>query len=152
MTGASSLSTDSVDGPSSSTDLTLDEPLESWLERREKRRDSRRREELRPSISGPSGAGLGGSEFSGRVLLLYLLWEEELGMSEAGSERVIRSWDEWTPEKRFVVLPLMSPISEGWREEEDARWRLSREVEELGTYEVSLGRAPSAYVEVTRSV
>lgn len=61
---ASSLSTDSVDGPSSSIDLTLEEPLESWLERRENRRENSLRVELRPSISEPSGTGLGGSEFS----------------------------------------------------------------------------------------
>jgi len=56
-----------VDGLSSSRERTLEDPLEeSWLERREKRRDRRRRVELRPSCSPPSGTGLGGRALSGR--------------------------------------------------------------------------------------
>lgn len=70
----SSLSTDSVDGLSSSTERTLEDPLESWLERRENRRDKRRRVELRPSGSPPSGAGLGGSDASG--LLRGVVYQE----------------------------------------------------------------------------
>lgn len=71
----SSLSTDSVDGLSSSTERTLEDPLEeSWLDRREKRRDKRRRVELRPSGSPPSGAGLGGRDASG--LLRGVLYQE----------------------------------------------------------------------------
>lgn len=55
--------------------LTLDEPLESWLERLENKRENSLRVELRPSISGrlvASGVGRGGSEFSDRELLYHL--------------------------------------------------------------------------------
>lgn len=72
MGGASSLSTDSVDGMSSSIDLTLEEPLESWLERLENKRENSLLVELRPSISEPSGAGLGGSELSDLEVLYHL--------------------------------------------------------------------------------
>lgn len=73
---ASSQSVDSVDGQSSSIDLTLDEPLESWLDRLENKRENSLRVELRPSVSGRlvgvSGAGRGGSEVSDLEELYHL--------------------------------------------------------------------------------
>lgn len=53
-----------ADGPSSSWERPLDPLEESWLERREKSLDRRRRVERVPSDSPPSGFGREGSAVS----------------------------------------------------------------------------------------
>lgn len=53
-----------ADGPSSSRERLLDPLEDSWLERREKSLDRRRRVERVPSDSTPSGFGRGGSAVS----------------------------------------------------------------------------------------
>lgn len=129
--GASSLSTDSVDGPSSSMDLTLEDPLESWLERLENRREKSLRVELRPSISEPSGAGRGGSEFSDLEVLDHLCVEDDAGTSDEGV--LVGSGDDWNPENRAKDLPLRSRPTEERKDEpeEEETGRLSRDEKEV---------------------
>lgn len=135
--GASSLSTDSVEGTSSSILLTLDEPLESWLDRLENRRENSLRVELRPSISGrlvASGVGRGGSEFSD-LEVLYHLWEEEEGVGASGGAVVVGSGRvvgvDWKPENRAKVLPVRSRPAEERTDELEERGRLSRDEKEV---------------------